>query len=442
MIKNLPVRLKLALLYVNMAIFTFPILIVSHRYMDKLNQMEAGTGDGIVSAFLYVYPLFILVYFIATYTIGRKLTKAIAFPAKDLANIAKELAQGNIDVSVTIDSHDEIGALATEFHNMIETIRHQAEILDVMAQGDYTVSIPIRSEHDRMNQSISHLVDSFNHMMQEIRTAAVQVSNGATQIAGASQTLATGSSEQAATVEEFTATIALVQNQAEENNRIASQTLEDTQKAGRLMEASVTFMEQMTQSMQTINESSRDINKVNKVIDDIAFQTNILALNAAVEAARAGVHGKGFAVVADEVRNLASKSADAAKETAALIESSVQTVNRGNDIVSKTGDSLHEVARIAASTAEGMQTLSEASLRQSQSIAEINQSIQQISSVVQANSATAEETAASSEEMSAQSTMLTGIVSRFRLHETESTAHHTPKTAPRKSSPSQVGFSL
>jgi methyl-accepting chemotaxis protein len=440
MIKNLPVRLKLAILYVNMAIFTFPILIVSHRFMDKLNNMEAGTGDSIVSAFLYVYPLFIVVYFICTYTIGRKLTKAIAFPARDLAKAAQELARGNVDVTITIDSHDEIGKLAQEFHNMIETIRHQAEVLDIMAQGDYTVTIPIRSEHDRMNQSITHLLDSFNHMMQDIRTAATQVSNGATQIAGAAQTLATGSSEQAATVEEFSATIALVQNQAEENTRIASQTLEDTQKAGRLMETSVAFMEQMTQSMQTINESSRDISKVIKVIDDIAFQTNILALNAAVEAARAGVHGKGFAVVADEVRNLASKSADAAKETAALIESSEQNVNRGNDIVAKTGESLHEVARIAASTAEGMQTLSEASLRQSQSIAEINQSILQISSVVQANSATAEETAASSEEMSAQSTMLTGIVSRFRLHEIDDVPH-APKAANGKKS-SVVGFSL
>jgi methyl-accepting chemotaxis protein len=264
-------------------------------------------------------------------------------------------------------------------------------------------------------------------MMREIRMSAMQVSSGATQIASAAQTLATGSSEQAATVEEFSAAISLVQSQAEENNRIASQTFEEVQGVGRLMEASMAFMEQMTQPMQTINESAYNISKVIKVIDDIAFQTNILALNAAVEAARAGSHGRGFAVVAEEVRNLASKSADAAKETAALIESSVQSVQHGNDIASKTGESLQEVARIASNNAEGMRTLSDASLRQSQSIVEVNQGILQINSVVQANSATAEETAASSEEMSAQSTKLNEVVSRFRLRETDGDVlPHTP----------------
>jgi methyl-accepting chemotaxis protein len=168
--------------------------------------------------------------------------------------------------------------------------------------------------------------------------------------------------------------------------------------------------------MQDIDEKSQRIANVIKVIDDIAFQTNILALNAAVEAARAGQHGKGFAVVSDEVRNLASKSAGAAKETAALIESSLHSVADGNTIVTKVSDSLQSVGAISDKNAASIEHLYEGSTQQSTSMAEINTAITQLSSVVQANSATAEETAASSEEMSAQSAVLNEIVSRFKLH--------------------------
>jgi methyl-accepting chemotaxis protein len=192
----------------------------------------------------------------------------------------------------------------------------------------------------------------------------------------------------------------------------------------------------MLAAMQAMNNASANISNIIKVIDDIAFQTNILALNASVEAARAGQHGKGFAVVADEVRNLSAKSADAAKETAALIEQSIKNTNEGGKIVVRVDESLRAIADIAQLNANQISEMNESSRGQSDAMEQVASDITQLSSVVQSNSATAEETAASSEEMSAQAEMLNEVVARFRLRD-------QPAAAPQYDKPVEDrGFSL
>jgi methyl-accepting chemotaxis protein len=310
---------------------------------------------------------------------------------------------------------DEVSRSLAAFVEMLEQFIYYGECLEAVANRDLTIDVKKLSDLDTSGVALEDMLRNLNSMFVEIRNSASQVNSGAAQISYASQNLATGASEQAATIEEISATVSEVTEMAELNTKIATEALASMRETGAKMSDCTEEMARMLDAMQDISAKSNSISQVIKVIDDIAFQTNILALNAAVEAARAGQHGKGFAVVADEVRNLASKSAAAAQETAALIASSSESVAEGNDIVARVNESLKAVEVIAANNAAEIGSMHASSTKQSGAMAEINAAVTQLSSVVQSNSATAEETAASSEEMSAQSNLLNEIVNRFRI---------------------------
>jgi len=308
--------------------------------------------------------------------LGYFISSSIRKPINKMVEVSKRIADGDLDVQISIDSNDEIGILATAF---------------------------------------SQMAANMNEVMSNINAASEQVASGARQVSDSSMALSQGATEQASSIEELTASVEEISSQTRLNaqNATEANTLAENAKTNAVKGNDQ--MKLMLKSMDEINESSNNISKIIKVIDEIAFQTNILALNAAVEAARAGQHGKGFAVVAEEVRNLAARSANAAKETTALIEGSIKKVEGGTKIANETAVALVQIVDGIERVSNLVGDIAVASNEQAQGVEQINQGIGQIADVVQTTSATSEETAAASEELSSQAEMLKNQVARFKL---------------------------
>lgn len=333
-------------------------------------------------------------------------TGNLNFPEEDLAKFRTFAA-----------FKDELGQTMGAFSVMMDSITAKSKLLEQVASGDLSVNVRHDSDDDTLGNAIDRMVMNLNDMFGEIKRSTIQVSTGATQVSDAAQNLAQGASEQAATVEQLSAAINEVAEKTKANAELTGRAADLGSSIKNNAETSSRQMDQMMQAVREISESSQDIGKVIKVIDDIAFQTNILALNAAVEAARAGQHGKGFAVVADEVRNLAAKSAEAAKNTSALIENSIEKSELGARIAGETSASLSEIVAGINESSMVVSEIAVSSSEQAGAISQINQGIDQVALVVQQNSATAQQSAASSEEMNSQAEILSGLVSRFRLKE-------------------------
>jgi len=255
---------------------------------------------------------------------------------------------------------------------------------------------------------------ALSRLVEDLSSSFVQVGNAASQVSTSSQSLAEGSSEQAASVEETSASLEELSSMTRRNSENAQKANELARAARGAADKGSGDMTAMNHAMATIKASSDDIAKIIKTIDEIAFQTNILALNAAVEAARAGEAGMGFAVVADEVRNLAQRSAQAAKETAAKIEGAINNTAQGVQISAKVTDALNDIVVKARQVDELAAEVASASREQTQGIAQINAAVGQMDKVTQSNAANAEESAAAAQELNAQAAVMKQVVEELK----------------------------
>lgn len=248
------------------------------------------------------------------------------------------------------------------------------------------------------------------HSVTELTETSAQIACAANQVAASSQSLAQGSSEQAANIEETSSASAEINSMAQRNTENSRAAAEAVTNSGVGFEKTSQSLTEMVDAMDGISASSQKISKIIKVIDAIAFQTNILALNAAVEAARAGEAGMGFAVVADEVRNLAQRCAQAAKDTADLIEESIQRSDGGRVKVGHVVASIQTIAAEASKCKVLVDEINLGSVEQSRGIDQISRAITQMEQVTQSNASGAEESAAAAEQLNAQAESMKAVV--------------------------------
>ncbi len=354
---------------------------------------------------------------------SKKVLESILEPLRAVEDVAKELTEGNLHSTLEYRSEDEIGRLA---HSMRKSIRILGSYVDdigramkLFAEGNFDVQPEVEWKGDFVGilDSFMMFEKSIADTIKGIQNVSNEVSSAAEQVASSSNDLADGATNQAAVVEELTATVAGVSEQVERNSQSAKEISVRVDELGNAILESNGKMHEMVDSMNEISDASKEIDKIIATINEIASQTNLLALNASIEAARAGEAGKGFAVVANQVNVLADQSAKAAKESSALIESSVRAVEKGMVIAGQTATQLEAVADSSKMITEEVTNIAETLETQTTEIQQINEGIEQINDVVQTNSATAEECAASSEEMSSEAENLREMIRKFKIAE-------------------------
>jgi len=405
-----------------------PLLMEITHSGESLLNLNREMGDDIshslsmlsISLIIAVVILIILGGYISM-KFANHFAKNITAVIEDVRTATRKLANGEMDVTLEINTGDEFERMAVNFNKAISNLRSYVETLNYglteVAAGNLTVRPDIEFQGDfvALKEALERLIVSLNATIGQIHDGSDQVALGAEQLAQGAQGLAEGATSQAAAIEELTATIESAATSASNSAQQAIEANQTAETFAAVADESSHDMAQLTAAMARITETSKEIETIIAEIEEIASQTNLLSLNASIEAARAGEAGRGFAVVADQIGKLASDSAQSAANTKTLIAKSLDEIAQGNEITTKTSEALDQVVGGIKLLATASKESSEISTEQANNMQQVLSGIEQIAEVVQSNSAAAEETSATSEELSAQSQNLKALIEHFQL---------------------------
>ncbi|MEN9509291.1 MAG: hypothetical protein RLZZ621_1854 [Gemmatimonadota bacterium] len=325
---------------------------------------------------------------------------------------------------------DLVSGINATLDAVITPMLEAAAVLQRLAARDLThrVDGAYQGDHAQIKTALNSALDALQHALANVSTSTGQIAGAAEQIANTSQSLAQGASEQASSLEETSASLEELGSTANRNADTARRAQALAMRARDVTSTGVAEMHELSQAVAEIGEAAAQTAHIVKTIDLISFQTNLLALNAAVEAARAGDAGKGFAVVAEEVRALAQRSAEAARQTAAIIDQSVSRALRGGQITKQVEQRLHEIDDHVVQVFGAIGQITDSSEGQREGVSQVNVAMSQMNTVTQSVAASAEESASASQELAGQAQRLAALVADFHLS-TESVQRATIRVA-------------
>jgi methyl-accepting chemotaxis protein len=349
-------------------------------------------------------------------------TESLTSLTQELSQLAQGAVEGRLSQRAPTNGYqgafkDVVAGMNKTLDAVVQPIQEATMALERIAAKDMTARVisDYTGDHAKIKEAVNLAAETLDQSLQQVAVGADQIASASGQIGTGAQSLAQGTNQQASSLEKVASSLQEMTAMTRQNSANAKEARGIAEATKTSAENGVASMQRLSSAMDLIKKSSDDTAKIIKTIDEIAFQTNLLALNAAVEAARAGEAGKGFAVVAEEVRNLAMRSAEAAKNTANMIEGSVKNSENGVVINHEVMKNLEEINGHAKRVSEVMAEIAAASDQQSQGVGQVNTAMEQMNQLTQQNAANSEQSASASEELSAQAQEMRAMVAGFKI---------------------------